>query len=175
MPESEVAARLGQDAGGTRLVESMNQIGDPASKDGRQVRHGEVHAEQRRCLQDLAHLARDEAQAVGNGRRQGVWCGGARQLGRASVVDCEAAVTLKRRDQFRNVQRIASRAVGQPQQLVVGQTARQGRDQRCYRAFGQSAEPEVNHFRVGALERTQVIAPRHRPHRGDEHQRNLPH
>ena len=57
MPEREAVARIGQHASRACLGNGRNQVGHAATEDGRQIRHGKVDAEQRRCAQHLAHRA----------------------------------------------------------------------------------------------------------------------
>ena len=66
MPEPEAAAGLGQHAGRAGLVHGRDQVGHAAAQHDRQVRHGEVHAQQGRRPQHLTHRRRKRSRG---GRR----------------------------------------------------------------------------------------------------------
>ena len=81
----------------------------------------------------------------------------------------------QRSDQLGDVQRIARRAVGQPQQLVVGLAADQGGDELGDGRIGQPGELQAYRIVHRSPQRQQVIPLRHRPHHPDQQQRHLPH
>ena len=90
------------------------------------------------------------------------------------VGDGHAGAAGQRRDQLGDVQRVARRAVGEPQQLVVGRAADQAATSS---ATAASVSPvSCSRARVAdrPAQRQQVIPLRHRAHRPDQQQRQLP-
>ena len=175
MPEPETIAGLGQHAGGAGPLNGRDQVGHAATQDGRQVRDGKIHAQQRGRPQYLTHRPGNEAKAVRDGRRQGARDGTAGQLGGSRVGNGQAGAASQRGDQFGDIERIARGAVSEPQQLVVRPAAGQGRDQLGYRRLGQPGELEAGRVADRPPQRQQVISLRHRPHHPDQQQRRLPH
>ena len=167
MPEPEAGAGLGQHPGGTRLVHRRDQLGHAAAQHDRQVGDRELHPEQRRCLQCLACRPSDEAEAIGYGRGQGAGRGTARQRGGARFGDGQAGAAGQRGDQLGDVERVARRPAGEPQQVAVGLAAGQGCHQAGQRLPGQCGEPEPGGLAHDAPQRQQVIALGDRAHHPD--------
>jgi hypothetical protein len=72
---AEVADLRGQPDGVSLQVRPRRGSGRPhCDRERWQVRHGKVHAEQRRRPQDLTHRPGNEAKPARYGRRQGAWC-----------------------------------------------------------------------------------------------------
>ncbi len=175
MPEPETVARLSQHADGACLVNGRDQVRHAATEHGRQVRHGEIHAEQCRGPQYLAYRPGNEAKTVRYGRRQGTGCGTARQLDGSRVGNGQAGAASQRSDQLSDVERVARGAVGEPQQAVVRLAAGQGCHQLGHRRLGEPGELEACGIVHHSPQRQQVIPLRHRTHHPDQQQRYLPH
>jgi hypothetical protein len=73
MPESQAMTRLGQHAGLNRLVDRREQVRHAAVQHDRKIRNREVHAQQGRRPQHVAHRPSHEAKPVRYGRGQGTW------------------------------------------------------------------------------------------------------
>ena len=127
MPEPQAGAGLGQHAGGARLVHRRDQVRHAAAQHDRQVMTGEIHAEQGRRPQHLAHRPGHEAEPVRDRRRQRARRGAARQLGGSRLGDGQAGAAGQRGDQLGDVERVACRPVGQPQQARRRACRRPGR------------------------------------------------
>jgi hypothetical protein len=136
VPEFQPLARFGQHPDGACLVDGRYQVRDAAPQHDGQVGHGEVNAQQGRGAQHHTHRAGHEPQPVRDRRRQRAWCRIARQLGRARFGHGQASGTGQRGDQLGEVQRVARRSLRQPQQPVVGPSARHRRDQGGHRRVG---------------------------------------
>ena len=173
MPEPEAGAGLGQHPGGTRLLHRRDQVRHAAAQHDRQIGDRELHPEQRRRLQCLARGPGDEAEAVGYGRGQGAGRGTARQRGGARLGDGQAGAAGQRRDQLGDIQRVARRPVGEPQQVAVRLAASQGCHQAGHRLPGERGELEPGGVAHDAPQRQQVIALGHRAHHPDQQQRHL--
>ena len=175
MPEPEAVAGLGQHARRACLVDRRDQVRHAAAQHDRQVRHGEIHAEQGRRPQYLPHRRGNEAQAVGYGRRQRAWRGTVGQLGGSLVGNGHAGTAGQRGDQLSQVERVALRPVREPQQLVAGLAAGQGRHQLGHRRLGEPGELEPCSIAHRPPKRQQVVPLWHRAHHPDQQQRHLPH
>ena len=162
MPESEAIAGLRQHADGTRLVHGRDQVRHPAAKHRGQIRDREVHAEQGRGPQHLAHRPGHEVEAVRDGRRQGARRGTARQLGGPCLGDGQAGTAGQRGDELGDVQGVARRPVSEPQQVIAGPAARQGRNQVGHRVLGELGELDPARSAYHSPQRGQVIALRGR-------------
>ena len=174
MPEPQPAAGLGQHAGRAGLIHRRDQVGHaPAQHDG-QIGDGELHTQQGRGLQDLPGRPGHEAHAVGDGRGQGAGRRIARQLDGARVGDGQAGAAGQRGHQLGEVERVARRAVGQPQQIRVRFAARQGRDQVHRGRVGERGQLEPVRVRYPPPQRQQVLAQGDRAHHPDQEQRHLP-
>ena len=174
MPEPEAAAGLGQHADGTRLVHRRDQVRHAAAQYDRQIGDREIHPEQGRGPQHLAHRPGDEAEAVRDRRGQRAGRGAARQLGRSRLGDGETGAAGQRGDQFGDVERVARRPVGEPQQAVVGPAAGQRGHQVGHRRPGEPGELEPGGVARHPPQRQHVIPLRHRAHHPDQQQRHLP-
>ena len=99
--------------------------------------------------------------------------GTARQRGGARLGDGQAGAAGQRRDQLGDVQRVARRPVGEPQQVAVGLAAGQGCHQAGHRLPGERGELEPGGVAHDPPQRQQVIALGHRAHHPDQQQRHL--
>ena len=174
MPESEAAAGLGQHADGACLVYGRDQVSNTAVQHDRQVRDREVHAEQGRCLQDLAYRPGDKAKAVRDGRGQGARRGAAGQLGGSRLGDGQTGAAGQRGDQFGEVERVARCPVGEPQQVAVRLPAGQGGHQVGRGRLGERGELEAGVVAYHSPQRQQVIPLGYWAHHPDQQQRCLP-
>ena len=174
MPEPEPAAGLGQHAGGACLVHRRDQVRHAAAQHDAQITDREIRAEQGRGPQHLAHRPVHEAEAVRYGRRQGAWRGTARELGGSGLGDRQTGTPRQRGDKLGDVERVARRPVGQPQQVAAGLAAGQGRHEVGHRRLGQPGELEPGGVARRSPQRHQVIPLGHRAHRPDQQQRHLP-
>ena len=129
MPEPETLAGFGQHTGRERLVKNPDQIRDAAAQDDRQIRDREVHAQQGRRPQDLTHRPRNKAKAIRYGRRERAWRGTGRERSCPRVSDGHPGAAPQRGHQLGDVERIARRVGGEPQELAVGRAAGEGGDQ----------------------------------------------
>ena len=174
MPEPEAVAGLGQHAGGTCLVHRRDQVRHAAAQHDRQIGDREIHAQQGRRPQYLARRPGHEAKAVGDGRGQGAGRGTAGQLGGARLGDGQTGAAGQRGDQLGDVERVARRPVGEPQQVAVRLAAGQGGYQVGHRRPGEPGELEPGGVAHHSPQRQQVIPLGHRAHHPDQQQRHLP-
>ena len=173
VPEPQAGTRLGQHPGGAGLVEGRYQVRHATVQHDREVRHGEVDAKQGCRSQHLAHGCGDEAQAVRDRRRQRSWRGTVFQHRGPGSGHRHARTAGQRVDQFDDVERVARRAVGQPQQPVIRFAADTAGDQFGHRRPVEAGEPQPRGAARHPAQRKQVVPLRHRPHHPDQQQRRL--
>ena len=174
VPEPEAPAGLGQHADGTCFVHCRDQVGHAAIQHDRQIRDREIRAEQRRRPQDIAHRAGHEVQAVRDGGGQGARCRTAPQFGGSRLGDGQAGAPGQRRNKLGDVERIARRPVGEPQQAAVGPPARQGGHQVGHRRLAEPGELEPDRVARHPPQRQQVVPLVRRAHHPHQQQRHLP-
>ncbi len=105
------------------------------------------------------------------GRRQGVWRGPAGQLGCSGLGDGQTAAASQRGDKLGEVERVARRPVGEPQQAGVRLAAGQDGDQFADRGLGEPGELVPDGVARRPPQRQHVLPLRHGPHHPDQEQR----
>ena len=187
VPEAKAVTRFGEHARDARLVDSREQVRQAAAEHDRQVGDLEVHAEQRRSPQHVAHRAGDETKAVRDHRGQGAGDragNGAARLGAGEVSPagerCRARwrqrqvrTAHQRGDKLGEVERVARRSFGQPEKAAVRPAAGQHSHEVRHRRLGEPRQLDPAVVAREAVQREQVIPVRDRARRPDEQQRSL--
>ena len=96
------------------------------------------------------------------------------QLGGSRLGDGQTGAAGQRGDKLGEVERIACRPVGEPQQVAVGLAAGQVRHQVGHRRPGEPGELEPGGVIHHSPQRQQVIPLGRRAHHPDQQQRHLP-
>ena len=176
MPEgqADAAGGVGEHAGGAGLVQGRDQVGHAAAEHGGQVGERELDAEQRRRAQHLPGGRGDEAEPVRDGPGQRVGNRVGRELRGARRRDGDAAGPGERGEQLGEVERVARRPGGQPQQAGVRPSAREGADQLGHCRLWERVELNPVARLHRPAQRQQVVALRCGPGHADEQQRHLP-
>ncbi len=174
VPESEGGAGIGQHPHRPGLVERGDQGGNGPAEDRGQVGDRELHSEQRRRAEHLPGRPGDESEPVCDGAGQRVWHGARREAGGARVGNRDAARPGQRGQHLGEVERVASRAVGQLQQPRVRPAAGQRADELGHGRLGERAELDATRAVDRAPQGQEVLALRYRAGEADEQQRHLP-
>ena len=174
MPEAQAVGGLGQHADGTCLVHRRHQVRHVTAQHDGQIGDREVRAEQGRRPQDVPYRTGHEAEPIRYRRGQGARRGAAGQLGGTRLGDGQAGATGQRGDQLGDVERVARRPAGQPQQVVIRLAAGQRGHEVGHRCPGQPGELEPGGVVGHPSQRQHVVPLRDRPRHADQQQRRLP-
>ena len=173
MPEPEAVTGLGQHA--AARASSTAGIRSGTLRPSTTARSGTAKSMPSRAAARSTSRTGPAAkpEAVGDGRGQRVRRGSAGQLGGARFGDGQAGATGQRGQQLGEVERVARRPVGEPQQVAAGPAAGQRRHQLGHGRPGERGELDPGGVGGRSPQRQQVIPLRYRAHHPDQQQRHL--